>query len=625
MNNGTIKEIGNIEWLFTDEYDDSVLQGVATNKIFEHIKKLDKLPNKSGEIQFSNDTWDFTSIALKRVPKRKSTFNFTDLSLNFNEQLKFFTLTKIWEDKCKLQTIYVTQRCVKDFLKYLINSDIHSLKYVSLQTVQKYLKSKSQLSPNTIHKYKTSLLDFFKFYSNNYVRIDWKDIHKHLSKTDSVALNAQRENNKWDTIPDDYFNNLIACLSEIMSNENAFTDDRGIAAMYILLSQTGLRNGELRDVPINSLKSHSILNGSKTAHYMEYMTSKGVRGNGNYKNVYTIMTDLACDAYKILEKIYDEHRKSINSDYLFTPLKAKTLPVTENSLSRMFVSLSLKNGEKFGCINVREKYPNMLHQPLDRLKKRGAVSQLYLKNYTDTDTVATPRPHQFRVKLCTELINQGVSIYYVQRHMAHLTKEITYGYYRREHDLTKEKEYAESVMKMLITGETEIMGDGKTELMLRINDYMKKDNLNVAADLDQVVKQLTKKVPIRAKSGGICIKSGPIRECSKSDETDNFYCSFGMCTNLFHAFFMIDINYQKYTSLLKTIKYNQEKGFNKAVEKEIGKLKWVLNKYLIPELKELKKEIESKGIKTIKKQYPQVSYFIDNYDAIYMEVTSWLK
>lgn len=463
MNNSTIKEIGNIEWLFTNEYDDSVLQGVATNKIFEHIKKLDKLPIKSGEIKFTDDIWDFTSITLKRVPKRKSTFDFTSVHHDYLEQIKFFTLTFIWSDKYKIQSIYVKVGCAKDFLKYLSNLHIYSIEYISLQTVQQYLQSKSNLSPNTFHRYKTCIKDFFEFYSNNYKRLEWKDIYKYLSTTDSHALNAQRENNKWDTIPADYFDNLITCLIEIMNDENATIDDRGISAMYLLLSQTGLRNGELCDIPINSLNNISILNGTKTAHYMKYTTSKGVKGNGNFKEVNTIMTDLACKAYEILNEIYNDHRESINSEYLFTPLKAKTIPVTENTLSRMFSSLSIKNGKKFGCINVKEKYPTMLHQTLESFKKHKRVSEHYLKNYANTDIVSTPRPHQFRVKLCTELINQGVSIYYVQRHMNHLTKEVSYGYHRREQDLAKEKEYAESVMKMLVTGETEIMG------MVRMN------------------------------------------------------------------------------------------------------------------------------------------------------------
>ncbi|WP_080848668.1 tyrosine-type recombinase/integrase [Cytobacillus gottheilii] len=625
--NGTLKEINNIQWLFPNEYDDSVLKGVTTNRIFNHIKRIDKLPIVSGEIFFSDDVWDFNSVTLERVPKRKSTFDFTKIDIAFKEQLKFFALTKVWEDKDKIQTIYKTLGNIKDFVKYLSNSDINSLEYVSPQTVKKYIDLKSHLAPNTIRSYKNCINDFFQFYSNNYNKIDWVEINKYLNltKKESQELKAQRESNKWDTIPDEYLDNLLSCLSNIMDNQNASIDDRGISAMVILLSQTGLRNGEICDIPINSLESVKILNGTKTAYYMRYKTSKGVKGNGNFKEVNTTMTDIACRAYQTLEKIYKDRRKEINSSLLFVPLKAKTLPVTENALSRMLVNISLKHGKEIGCINVKEKYPNFHHQNIGILMERNAVSIEYLKNYKPTDTISTPRPHQFRVRLCNDLINQGVPIFYVQRHMNHLTKEITYGYYRREQDLAKEKELAESVMKMLVTGESQVMGDGKDTLMLRINEYIKKSNLNVATDLDEIISGLTKKMPIRAKNGGICIKSGPIRECSKSDGTDNLYCAYGMCTNLFHSFFMVDINYEKYTTLLKTIKYNQEKGFKKAVEKETNKLRYIVEKFLIPELEELEKETKLKGEIHIKEKYPQISYFVDNYETIYKEVKAWLN
>ncbi|WP_342540398.1 tyrosine-type recombinase/integrase [Heyndrickxia sp. FSL K6-6286] len=623
--NGTLKEINNIQWLFPDEYDDSVLKGVTTNRIFMHIKRMDKLPIVSGEIYFSNDVWDFNSVTLERVPRRKSTFDFTKVDDVYKEQVKFFVLSKVWEDKDKIQTIYKTLGNIKDFVNYLSTDDIYSLEYVSLQSVKKYIESKSHLAPNTIQSYKNCINDFFNFFSNNYHKIDWNDINKYLTEIDSHALKAQRESNKWETIPDEYFDNLLSCLSNIMDNENAPIDDRGISSMVILLSQTGLRNGEICDIPINSLENVKILNGTKIAYYMRYKTSKGVKGNGNFKEVNTTMTDLACRAYQTLEKIYANRRKEIKSSLLFVPLRAKTLPVTENALSRMLVNISLKHGREIGCINVKDKYQKFHHQNIGILMERNVVGKKYLKNYKPTDTISTPRPHQFRVRLCNDLINQGVPIFYVQRHMNHLTKEITYGYYRREQDLAKEKEFAESVMKMLVTGESQVMGDGKDTLMLRINEYIEKSKLNVATDLDEIISGLTKKMPIRAKNGGICIKSGPIRECSKSDGTDNMYCAYGMCTNLFHSFFMIDINYEKYTTLLKTIKYNQEKKFKKAVEKETNKLKYIIEKFLIPELEELAKEVKLKGEMTTKEKFPQVSFFIDNYETIYKEVKAWLN
>ncbi|MCM3359531.1 tyrosine-type recombinase/integrase [Psychrobacillus sp. MER TA 171] len=622
--NETLKELHGIAWLFPDEYDESVLQGVTTNKIFEYVKRIDKLPIVSGDIYFSNDVWDFNSVTLKRVPKRKSTYDFTKVDVAYKEPIKFFTLVKLWEDKDKIQTIYSSLGNIKDFLDYLISNYIYSLEYVSFQTITKYFDTKTHLAPTTYHRYKTAINDFFQFYSNNCKKFDWDEISKFLSKVDSQAIQAHRESNKWDTIPDDYFNNLISCLTKVMDNESAQINDRGISSMIIILSQTGLRNGEICDIPINSLETLKILNGTKTAYHLRYKTTKGVKGNGNYKEVSTVMTDLACRAYYTLENIYAKRREEINSDLLFVPLNTKTLPVTENTLSRMLVQICLKHGKEIGCINVNEKYPTLHHRDIGTIMDRKELSYIYLKDYKPIDTISIPRTHQFRVKLCNELINQGVSIFYVQKHMNHLKKEITYSYLRQEQDLAQEKEYAESVMKMLVTGETEIMGEGKETLMLRINEYIDKSTLNVSTNLDTIISELTKEIPIRAKVGGICIKSGPIRECGKSDKTDDLFCAFGMCNNLFHSFYMIDINYQKYTNLLKTIKYNQEKGFNKAAVKEVNKLKWIAEKYLLPELFELKKEIETKGEAEIKEKYPQVSFFIDNYQTIYEEVNAWL-
>ncbi|MGG3561964.1 tyrosine-type recombinase/integrase [Neobacillus rhizosphaerae] len=307
------------------------------------------------------------------------------------------------------------------------------------------------------------------------------------------------------------------------------------------------------------------------------------------------------------------------------PLKARTLPVTENTLYRMLTAISLKHAKEISCINIQNEHPKLHHQNIGILMERNVISRSYFEEHKPTDTISLPRPHQFRVKLCTDLINQNVPILYIQRHMNHLTKEITEGYYRKEKDLEKEKELSESVMKMLVTGETEIMGEGKDTLMLHINEYVQYSKLNVATDLDEIIKGLTKKVPIRAKSGGICIKSGPIRECSKSDSTDSFYCAYGMCINLFHSFFMIDINYEKYTTLLKTIKYNQDRGLIKAADKETSKLKMIVKKYLIPELDELEKETKVKGVAAVIEKYPQVSFFIDNFKTIYDEVRKWMN
>lgn len=623
--NVTVRELQNIQWLFTDEYDNSVLQGVNSNKIFESLKKVDKLPIVSGDIYFSSDTWDFSAVVHKTVPRRKSTFKFETINEAFKEQLKFFTLVKIWEDRNKIQSIYLIVYQIKKFLAYLISNDIYSLEYVSLQTVERYFKKLENLRASTIQRYKYAISEFFQFYSNNYKKIDWFEIHKYLHSYDSKAIIAERKSNKWDTIPADYFDRLIACLNKIMNDEDAPIDDRGISAMIILLSQTGLRNGEICDCKVDSLESLKILDGTKTAYYLRYTTKKNTKGNGSEREVYTVITDLARQAYTILTKIYEKRRNSIGSNLLFVPLKARTLPVTENTLDRMLTAILLKHGKEIGCINVTHKYPTLKSQKVDALIDRNVVSVDYLNQYKRSDVISIPRPHQFRVHLCNQLFEQGVSLLFIKKHMGHLEKEMTVSYLRQKEDLDKEKEYAESVMRMIVTGESEVIGEAKDTLMKSIDEFIQNSNLNVATDLDEIIKGLTKKIPIRAKNGGICIKSGPIRDCSKSDPTDDLFCAYGMCINFFHTFYMIDINYNKYTTLLKTIKYNEEKGFRKAAEKETSKLKWIVEKFLIPELNDLKTEITNKGEFAIKQKYPQVTFFVDNYDSIYKEISSWIS
>ena len=46
---------------------------------------------------------------------------------------------------------------------------------------------------------------------------------------------------------------------------------------------------------------------------------------------------------------------------------------------------------------------------------------------------------------------------------------------------------------------------------------------------------------------------------------------------------------------------------------------------LIPELDELKKEIDNKGAEYLISRYPQLNFIINNYSDIYTEVTKWIK
>lgn len=617
--------ISEIEWLFTDEYTPEVLNGISTNRIFESIRKLDKIPLKKTDIAFSDDTWDLTNSVLKRVPQRRSIYKFEEISADFKDEAKFFTLLLLWQGNNKIQSIFKKLSEIKSFFRYLTTNNISSLNYVSLQTIKSFIEQNNHLSPGTIESYKSSISSLFEFHSQNFTPLEIDPIYKYLNDYDSNACLAQREANKWDTIPDDYFNRLISCLIRVMNDEDSPTDERGIAAEVMLMSQTGLRQGELTDCTVNSVHNIPIFNGTKTAYYLKYYTTKSVRGDLGKREVYTMINELALKAYTVLTSIYEERRRAIKTDLLFVPLKVKTLPVRENVIGRMLAAFLLKHGKEVGCINVAEKYPELRTQSIGTLIVRQETTQEVLSKYTATDILSIPRSHQFRVYLCNKLYEQGVPLLFIQQHMNHLSREMSAYYIRPKKDVKKEQEYAESVMKMIVTNSTTILGDTKDELIKQINDFIAESKLNVEKDLNTIVSKLVKKMPVRAKAGGICIKSGPIRDCRKNDISDEIFCSYGICPNNFHVYYMVDISYNKYLTVLETIKFNKAHNFPKAVEKETNKLKWLIEKYLMPEVEELKKEISVKGADKIKELHPQITFHVDNVDSIYEEIIEWTK
>ena len=615
--------INGLDWLFTDEYTPGVLTGISTNKIFENIKKLDKIPLRKVDIAFSNDTWDLHSAVLKRVPQRKSIYKFEQIPADFKDEAKFFILLLLWQGNNKIQCIYKKLGEIKSFFLYLAKNNISSVNYVGLETVKSFFNEKSNLSPGTLESSKASINSLFEFHSQNFSPLEFTPIYKYLNNYDSNACLAQREANKWELIPEDYFNRLISCLIQVMDNENAPIDERGIASMVLLLARTGIRQGDLRDCPIDALDSTTILNNTQTAHYLKYETTKNQRGDRNKREVYSIMDNTAVRAYNVLTAIYHKRRSEIGSNLLFVPLKVRTLPVTENTIDRMLSAFLLKYGKEVDCINVAEKYPELRAQLIKPYIDRHITTIDIMSKYSPNDILSIPRPHQFRVNLCNELYEKGTPELFIQMHMTHLHREITTHYIRPKKDIKKEQEYAESIMRMIVTNNVTVLGDNKDELIRKIKKFVAHSNLNIERDLDTIVAKLIKKMPVRAKAGGICIKSGPIRDCSKNDISDEIFCSYGMCPNNFHVYYMADISYNKYLTVLETIKFNKANNFPKAVEKETNKLKWLIQKYLLPELEELKKEIDNKGADKIKKTHPQLSYLVDNVDSIYEEIIAW--
>ena len=160
---------------------------------------------------------------------------------------------------------------------------------------------------------------------------------------------------------------------------------------------------------------------------------------------------------------------------------------------------------------------------------------------------------------------------------------------------------------------------------IKINEFIEKNEYNVETDLQTICEKLAEQIPIRQKTGGVCIKSSMLRECSKDAKTNEFYCAYGVCQNIFHFYYMANISYRQVCELAETIAINKQRGLLRQVQKEEHMLKHIAKTKLIPELDELKNVLDKKGYEAIVMEYPDLKDIIENLDEIYKEALSWSK
>jgi hypothetical protein len=200
------------------------------------------------------------------------------------------------------------------------------------------------------------------------------------------------------------------------------------------------------------------------------------------------------------------------------------------------------------------------------------------------------------------------------------------GYYVRPEagDVQENKDFSLDILRDIVTGDALPLGPDAKGLIEKINEFIVKNKFNIETDLETIVSKLAEDVPIRQKLGGVCIKSSLFRECSIDAETNELYCAYNVCPNVFHFYYMVDLTYQQFTELKKTMDLNEKRGLIKQVKKDKNMLSAITRKRLIPELKELHRMIDKKGIEDVIKRHPDLLYVIENSDKVQEEVEKWI-
>lgn len=611
--------------------NDFTLNSKQSNSYIHALKALNKLPFDKFDIYYSDDLWDFSLASNLNIMKKSLKFNFGLMENSaFKDDVKNYVLLSILENKTKIQTIHKEFYAIKTFLLEVENKyHVYNIEDISIPIVKGYLTMiRDTSSVVQLRRIKTTLKTFFMQYSANFKDVASKGLLNLFEQDDPKAFKAYQYAHRSQDIPKDYFNQLVSACIQIMNDETEALHDRGTACLYIILSQTGLRIGEILGLRVGCIHTTSIFNGEE-AHYLEYSTWKRENGNNTSTSALTYVNELTYEAYNILIQIYAERRQKFDLDYLYmggkNPSK-KSFPFNSETFKhtafRFFIKLD--NMGLLEAVNLApDKYPTLhVFNPGVPNMVRNGKTRPGKTLSEKVNTVTFPDSQQFRFHCCSVLADKGVPLEYIQRFMSHLTSDMVRYHMLPQSSPQEDMEFSLKTLREVASGKTKILGDNKG-LSESIKKFIEENNFKVATDLEEICETLAKKLPIRQKTGGVCIKSSQLRECSMDAKTNEFYCAYGVCPNIVHFYYMADVTYRQCKELQETININKERGHMRQVEKETNMLYTITKKRLIPELEDLKAVIKRDGFESVYEIHPEVQPIVENMDNIEKEAITW--
>lgn len=599
------------------------------NQILETFKRIDKLPFSNLDIRFSDDTWDFSATTDLPVSKTKLMFYF-DSSSAYCEPLKMYVLDGILKKSVKIR---VLQNKVISVMRFLKQFEAEGYKVYSMvpKTAFKRLfdDMEDTCSYNTVCAYKGHLLMFSDFYERNFEELADKSIRKFLQDRNTAKLNDIKHANKTPEVPIDYFPVFLDAVKAIMRNEQEDSEDRITAATIVLYSQIGFRTAELFTVKTGAIHSVYSPDKDKPLYYMDFISFKHGKGENGGTIAHTYINSLSREAYNLLNALCREYRNNLGVDTLLVTKFQKNATATAQHYSTRYRKFVMRHWKELQCLNIGDNYEDLsffevgtFFQPAKDGTYTYDKNADWAKDLQMDDRIYYPTIRQFRVSVCTSLYRQQIPLHYIRKHMNHLSEDMAAYYIRPQKNL--EKEYSETIYRAVFKDGSRMLGTNGDAFVQKINEFIEQNHMNIQDDMEGVIQSVAKKFPLRSKVGGMCIRCGEVIPCASNNSTDVIYCAFGMCPNHCHMFFMADISYEEYLQNRDTAQYNKDNGYKKAYQKELNKLKYIIEHSLMPELTMLEVELERHGEEDILEKYPQLTYIVNHLDSIKQEVQTWM-
>lgn len=622
------------DYLVTDELENLGLGNCKS--LLDQIRKSDIIPFSKGNIKYSEDKWDFSPWIWKNKSQKKRIY-FSNAPDKYKDILKFYTILSILDSRRKLTTIVKQHYKIIRFLNYLTDNKIQKLEDLNTTHIKDFMSGiKEEYSTLRTQNEWAETIDNFLSTVNMY--ISSLDINPLLKEVGSFKfhgtdyLNAKRQETPYANIPEPYFLKWFNAVSKIAYNPQTELEKRAqpTALLLLILSQTGMRVGELLALQTTDLKL--VGEGESAVYCVEHDVWKTEKGNNTFRRVKASGNAECVKAYQTLIELDKDRREHYHTNCLYL---GPRLYKKDGSIK---YSKKLKDDEEFSLTDAAFSdhlffiywlMDDDLHSTdIDHVpegfavvRPAGAPPAVIPKS---VERIVRPHSHQFRVHYITYLIDSGAEIDYIRSQMGHVSTQSTMGYYRsaKEKETEKELMMTRQTLEKVITGELKLLG-GDESFLKNVQKFIDDNHFNVKKDLQEIVDSLTKKIPIRSRTGGMCIKSSFLTDCGRADTANKLYCAYGVCPNLFHFFYMIDVSLRQIRELEELIKINYSNKFRKETIKQLSMLQDIIRKKFLPEYKELCREMSVKGQEAVLTEHPDLTPIITNLPAIKEEVDLW--
>ena len=573
----------------------------------------DKPINQS--IPWDAGVWDFNKTHEEPTTEPSNVVIWTSCPEEVQFYGRWFVVHKI-EKRKKISTINTRIAAASSVINAIAAKTMHkSIGVIDTDDLVEEIRSRD-VSASHIHSLYEGVYQFYYFLEENCRRT----LPVNLQTLKALGVEAKRlcksteTEDKWPDIPKELFHKIFNVCVSVMRDIHAPIRDRMVGATIILLTQLGLRLGDLLNLHKDSMYEENA-DGLKM-HYLNYSVEKLSKPHAPQARFDIFLSDLGTEAFNILKKLRVNCNKAKEYDFLIMypnscgNERSAMFPMKRSNFRTAYCTFMYKYLRE----DVTHPWPGI------REKKCQVYDSTLRKNvYVTTHIPTTP---QYRVRLCTYLFEHGVKLSYIEEHLAHLS-EMMYGYYARPKDTRQEiAEEAETFVKNIVVDDMMPIGAHPEELKVNLLDFIKRKKLNVATDMAEIMKELDPEVAIRAKTGGFCYKSSFL-SCPEDPHTKKILCAFNHCPNVYSFYYMADLSYSKLKACEDAYYANLQRGLKNAARKEVMNAQDIINRTLGPQIYQLEQELEKRGSSVIVGKYPSLQPIIEHLEEIKQEIKIW--